>query len=262
MSTIPQPPDSVAVNYSDWKWEKAWNWFPLTITWRLTCPTGEVRYLKLADPRHFPLLQDEAERIRWAKPYLPVPEVLESGYDGRVRWLLTSGLSGTDATGEQWKKSPSKLIRALAEGLKQFHSTPVADCPYDFTLETALTQVRTRAEAGLIDTENDLHEEFSHLTVDCAVKLLETNRPKQEDLVVCHGDYCLPNILLENWKATGFVDLGELGVADKWWDIAIASWSITWNLGPGLEHLFYREYGVKPDTEKIRYYRLLYDLSS
>ncbi len=262
MSRFPQPPDSIAVNYSDWKWEKAWDWLPLSITWRLTCPTGEVRYLKLAIPEHFPSLQDEALRMRWAGEYLPVPQVLDSGYDGRVRWLLTKGLPGLDATDPFWKKDPERLVSALAGGLKTFHKAPVKECPFDFTLDRAIALVRKRAEKGLINRETDLHEEFSHLTVHEAVSLLERTRPSSEILTVCHGDYCLPNILLENWKPTGFIDLGELGVADRWWDIAVASWSVTWNLGPGLEDLFYREYCIEPDPARINFYRLLYDLSS
>lgn len=42
----------------------------------------------------------------------------------------------------------------------------------------------------------------------------------------------------------------------------MASWSITWNLGPGYEELFLDEYGVEKDPERIEFYRLLYDLVS
>jgi len=56
--------------------------------------------------------------------------------------------------------------------------------------------------------------------------------------VVCHGDSCPPNVLLEEGRATGYVDLGELGVADRWWDVAVGGWSVAWNFGPELEPLF------------------------
>lgn len=52
----------------------------------------------------------------------------------------------------------------------------------------------------------------------------------------------------------------ELGVADRWWDLAAATWSLGWNLGPGFEEIFLREYGVEPDHERTRFYRLLYPL--
>ena len=91
---------------------------------------------------------------------------------------------------------------------------------------------------------------------------LERTRPSSEDVVVCHGDYCFPNMLLEDGVVTGYLDVGELGLADRWWDIAVGAWSVTWNVDPRWEPVFYEAYGVEPDSERIRYYRLLYDLAS
>jgi len=91
---------------------------------------------------------------------------------------------------------------------------------------------------------------------------LERLRPASEDLVVCHGDYCFPNVLIEGDEVTGFVDLGELGVADRWWDLAVATWSVTWNAGPGWEDVFLEAYGVERDQARTAFYRLLYDLVS
>lgn len=81
-------------------------------------------------------------------------------------------------------------------------------------------------------------------------------------LVVCHGDYCPPNVLLTDGRVSGYVDLGELGVADRWWDIAIGGWSTGWNFGAEFEDLFYDSYGIEPDRDRIAFYRLLYDLVS
>jgi aminoglycoside phosphotransferase len=53
-----------------------------------------------------------------------------------------------------------------------------------------------------------------------------------------------------------------LGVADRWADIAVAAWSAEWNFGPGWEPLLLDAYGIAPDPERSRYYRLLWDLSS
>lgn len=69
-------------------------------------------------------------------------------------------------------------------------------------------------------------------------------------------------MLLEGDRITGVLDLGELAVADRWWDIAVGSWSTTWNIGPGWEQLFFDSYGIAPDRQRITFYRLLYDLVS
>ncbi len=59
---------------------------------------------------------------------------------------------------------------------------------------------------------------------------------------------------------SGHVDLGELGVADRWADLAVATWSTTWNYGPGWEIPLLDAYGVPPDPPRTRFYRLLWDL--
>jgi kanamycin kinase len=222
--------------------------------------TGQVRFLKTASSRRFPRLLDEAARMRWAQAHLPVPTVLDSGTDQTVDWLVTAALAGRDATDERLRADPGQLVALLAEGLRRFHAAPVAACPFDFTLDTAIAQVRTRMDAGLVDPVRDLHPEHAHLTPTAALARLEGLRPGSEDLVVCHGDYCLPNVLVADGRASGFVDLGELGVADRWWDLAVGSWSITWNLGPGWEESFLHAYGVSRDEGRIAFFRLLYDL--
>ncbi len=67
-------------------------------------------------------------------------------------------------------------------------------------------------------------------------------------LVVCHGDACAPNTLL-----------GALGVADRWADIAVATWSTRWNYGPGWEDLLLDAYGIARDDEGTDFYRRLWD---
>ena len=57
------------------------------------------------------------------------------------------------------------------------------------------------------------------------------------------------------------VDLGKLGIADRWADLAVAGWSTDWNYGPGLDGLPYDTYGVDRDPQRIDYYRLLWDLA-
>jgi kanamycin kinase len=79
--------------------------------------------------------------------------------------------------------------------------------------------------------------------------------------VVCHGDACAPNTLLDESAAVaGYVDLGSLGVADRWADLAVASWSLGWNYGTEYESAFFDAYGIEPDPDRIGYYRLLWDL--
>lgn len=80
--------------------------------------------------------------------------------------------------------------------------------------------------------------------------------------MVCHGDACTPNSLLyDDGSFAAHVDLGSLGVADRWADLAVATWSLGWDYGPGFDGILLDGYGIEPDPQRLTYYRLLYDLA-
>ena len=80
--------------------------------------------------------------------------------------------------------------------------------------------------------------------------------PDIELLVVCHGDACAPNTLLDAaGRFLGHVDVGRCGTADRWADLAVASWSLEWNYGQGWDDRFFAAYGVEADADRIDFYR-------
>ena len=236
-----------------------WDYDGTPTVWRLD---RAGRFLKVKKLGGFPTLAGERDRLEWARTRLPVPDVLDYGVAEDVEWLLTAPLPGRDATTPELKQQPEKLVPLLAQGLRDIHSIRADDCPFDFRNDAALAHVRNRYEHGLFGDHYDHHPEFVHLTPTELVAQLEATRPDVEDVVLCHGDYCFPNILIEDWRIVGYLDFGELGIADRWWDLAVATWSCTWNLGPGWEDLFLDSYGVERDEARQNFYRLLYDLSS
>ena len=255
-------PAVLRTRHAGWAVSVAYQHAPPAITYRLEAGSGEVRFVKLLSSGAYPSLRAEADRMQWAATHLSVPRLVEYGREGDVEWLLTEALPGTDATDAQWTSDPGRLVDLLAGVLRGLHAAPVAECPFDFRLDASLTHARRRVEAGLVDPVRDFHEEFAFLSAPSALAHLEEHRPPSEDLVVCHGDFCLPNVMVEDWSPTGVLDLGELGVADRWWDLAVATWSVTWNLGPGFEERFLRAYGADRDEPRVQYYRLLYDVVS
>lgn len=260
--SYPTLPLQLRDRYRVWGWSLVSHPVPESVTYRLSRPGSQTRYLKLCATSFWPTPRDEYLRFQWAGSYLPVPDVIECGKESDVAWIITGRLDGVDATSDLLGEDTGSLVDLLAEGLCRFHTAPVRDCPFDFTLDAALAHVRRRASAGAIDPIRDFHPEHADLTVSAAIDRLVSDRPLAEDLVVCHGDYCLPNVLVDRGRVTGFVDLGELGVADRWWDLAVATWSVSWNLGEGYEDRFLAAYGIERDSARIAYYRLLYDLVS
>ena len=256
-----EPPDDIRSEYGTWSWSVAWSYQEAITTWRLVAPEGHVRFLKVRAAEEEPILADEAARLRWAGDHLSVPVVIDFGTEGDVDWLLLAGLPGRDATAPELKSDPARLVPVLAEGLRRFHEAPVGACPFRLTVEAAIASVRRRVANGLAD-HADLHAEHSHLSLDGVVATIERLAPYSEDLVVCHGDYCFPNVLIEDGAVSSYLDLGELNVADRWWDLAVASWSTQWNIGPGWERPFLDAYGIEPNEGRMRFWRLVYDLIS
>jgi kanamycin kinase len=223
--------------------------------------TGERRrFVKWAPASSGLDLAAEAARMAWAVAFTPVPRVLGQGRDAAGAWLITSPLPGEMAAGPRWRAEPRTAVAAIGTALRALHEAlPASRCPFSWSAAERVGEARRRAARGLIDPAR-WHEDFQGLRIEEALREL-AEVPPTDELVVCHGDSCAPNTLIgDDGRWRGHVDLGELGVADRWADLAVATWSTTWNYGPGWETALLDAYGVAPDPARTRYYRLLWTL--
>lgn len=211
-------------------------------------------------------LEAEAERMRWLASFSPAPKVIGAGHvldDDPAEtgsWLMTRPLPGESAVADRWKAEPAAAVEAIATGLRHLHDhAPVEQCPFTWSAEQRLVVARRRAEAGL-SVPSCWHPDHQALSLEEALAAA-ADIPPIDRLVVCHGDACAPNTIIDGGRFTGHVDLGALGVADRWADLAVATWSLGWNYGSGWEPVFYSAYGVDPDLERVAYYRLVWDLT-
>lgn len=208
----------------------------------LTFRTDDGRYIKWGPLDDEANMRDEAERMRWARTWISVPEVLEQGQDDAHEWLVTVAIDASSAVDPRWAAEPESAVRAVGVGLRALHDAlPVAECPWEWSTHQRIADA---AERGTIVAED----------------LLQA--PPIDRPVVCHGDACMPNTLLDaDGRPTAFVDLAALGVADRWADIAVASMSTMWNFGTGWEDTLIEAYGVDPDRDRDRlaYYRRLWN---
>ncbi|EMQ97479.1 Aminoglycoside 3'-phosphotransferase [Paeniglutamicibacter gangotriensis Lz1y] len=229
-------------------------------SFRIGADTTAERYIKYApvgtEDTDFAA---EAQRLGWAGAHAIVPRVLEVGGDAAGNWLLTAALRGESAVAPGWIPRPAMAARALGSGLRALHEAlPVHDCPFESSLSERVKDLERRIERPW--NPADWPPGYSLHRIETALELLR-NPPVPAVRVVCHGDVCAPNTLLdEQGNFAGHVDLGSLGVADRWADLAVAAWSTEWNYGRGYEELVYAGYGIAPDTASIAYYRLLWDL--
>jgi len=218
-------------------------------------------YLKILAPTPFSSLQPEKDVMEWLKGRLPAPEVYYYADTGRLQFLLMSEIPGRHAADGRYMEDPVKTVYLLAGALQMLHSLDIRACPFDRRLDCRLREAERRVVEG-ISCPAGAKPEDRLRKAEIILKEVKRRRPKEEELVFTHGDYCLPNILIHCGKLSGFIDLGRAGVADRYQDLALASRSLLYNLGDKkYPELFFDAYGVdRPDREKIEYYCLLDDL--
>jgi aminoglycoside phosphotransferase len=201
-------------------------------------------------------LKTERDCLHWLANRASVPGVLEFVTQDGAGYLLTEALPGTSAAEAPARLWP-RITEQLARQLRQLHSLDPEECPFDRTLDPVVRRAGARAASGYVD-ESDFDSE----RLGCnAMELFDSlcrERPQSEDVVVTHGDACLPNVIFDNGSFSGFVDCGRCGRADRYQDLALAHRSIEVNFGTGAAEGFLRAYGLEPvDTKKLSYYRLL-----
>ncbi|HEX8036640.1 MAG TPA: APH(3') family aminoglycoside O-phosphotransferase [Ktedonobacterales bacterium] len=218
-----------------------------------------ARYLKIASQPFRDELADERYRLDWLRGRLPVPEVLAFARDNEYSYLLLSEVPGTVACDAAFSTNIAALVQLLASGLRQVHQLDMAGCPFDMRLDQRIAQAERRMRGGAVD-EEDFDESRLGKSVETLFEQLLSERPAEEDLVFTHGDFCLPNVLIDRAhnRVSGFVDWSRAGVADRYQDLALAARSLAYNFGPGYEPLLWEAYGIdRHDAAKVAYYQLL-----
>lgn len=240
-------------------WQTIASGFSGAQVFRIVRPHAPACYLKVATPPLEEELLAEKERLEWLQGRLPVPEVIAFSTDGRRAYLLLSEVPGLESYNEAFAQDITTVVRLLAEGLQLIHQVEIVHCPFDQRLTSKMAQARQRVQAGLVDV-SDFDEQRKGMGADELFELLVASRPDVEEVVFTHGDYCLPNILIDPSAAriSGFIDWGRAGIADRYQDLALAARSLTYNFGPGWEPLLWESYGLQTvDRARIEFYQML-----
>lgn len=201
-------------------------------------------------------LHGEAQRLRWlAAAGIACAPVLDlASHDGHD-WLLLGALPGRDLLASNIDREAGTHL--LAQALRALHALDSRSCPFDHRASVRIAHARARMAAGLVD-EDDLDDGNQGLAPEVLFARLEAMAPPSEDLVVTHGDACLPNLIVDSaGRFSGWIDCGRLGMADRWQDLALAARDIGEEWGPEWSAAFLCAYGVEPDADKSGFYRLL-----
>ncbi|MBQ8356593.1 MAG: aminoglycoside 3'-phosphotransferase [Clostridia bacterium] len=149
----------------------------------------------------------------------------EDGHD----WLLTTRVPGEDCTHAQYLEEPERLCKLMGELLRGLHETDFTGCPVPDRMSAYLATVDRNYHSGIFHPSY-LPEHLRGMTADDAKRLVDENRSRLRTDALLHGDYCLPNIMLNGWRFSGFIDLDGGGVGDRHIDLFWGAWSLTYNL--------------------------------
>lgn len=208
--------------------------------------------------------------LRWLEGKLPAPRIIETAVRDNRSWTLMTRLRGEMACAEAWRSDPHRLVRELAKAMRSLWDIDVSDCPVDQSPDAKLARARRIVESGQVNMELVDPETFGEGGFSSPAELLcwlEEHKPPFEP-VLTHGDFCLPNVFLGDWRVSGLLDLGRSGAGDKWTDIAICWRSLRDNFGghygeavPGFhpDELF-DALGIEKDEQRLRYYLLMDEL--
>ncbi|NIK62472.1 aminoglycoside 3'-phosphotransferase [Kribbella shirazensis] len=199
----------------------------------------------------------------------------------RIEWLASTGLPG--ATVVDWLELPSggacqvtsavpglpgdalapvsreRAMRSLGGILRELHA--LTDCPFERPLASVIATAEDVVRRDAVNPAF-LTDEWRKVAPAELLAEVVAERPYVESVlepVVCHGDACLPNIFFDpdTLEVTGLIDLGRLGVADRYVDLALTTIQLhdEWSADPGP---FLASYGVpNPDPRRLYFFRLL-----
>lgn len=216
-------------------------------------------YLKMASLGE---LTNEYQKLNWLSGKVKVPEIILYETYKQTEYLITKAVAGEMVCSDFYLESDNwKLgIPIIIEAFKELFDVDIKDCPFNVSLDYKLLLVKKNIDNKLLDLNNinvDVLKQFK--TPENIYQYLVDNR-FEEDLCFTHGDISLPNIFVHNNHFSGFVDVGECGIADKWFDLAIATRTIRRNYGEEAVNTFFEQLNIKKDDFKINYYLLMMEL--
>ena len=157
-------------------------------------------------------------------------------------YLLTERAPGEDMTDSDYLGDPVRLAKTMGRLLRRLHGRSTDGCPVIRTTEY-LDTVWENYKKGLFD-RSLFGEKQSFATAEEAFAFIKENADLLRADVLIHGDYCLPNIMLDGWEFSKFIDVGNGGIGDRHIDLFWGAWTLNYNLGTDeYRDVFFDAYG-------------------
>lgn len=163
---------------------------------------------------------------------------------GEKDYLLTERVRGEDLTFTEYINDPVRLAEASGKLLRKLHETDYSQCPIQDRLSESLKMAKDGKEKGLFSCEFHIPEKYRPNSADEAWRFVTENKHILNADTLIHGDYCLPNVIFNSWKFSGFIDVGNGGVSDRHFDLFWGAWTLEFNLKTDkYAEIFFNAYG-------------------
>ncbi|RSV41184.1 aminoglycoside 3'-phosphotransferase [Sphingomonas sp. ABOLE] len=222
--------------------------------YRLARAGEDDLYLKMAGAETLSDLVDEMARLRWLGGYLQVPPLHGFALEAGQGWMLTGRLPGRTAY-QLLEADPAAapvLAGSLARFLRRLHAIPVARCPFNADPALRLAAAKDRMDAGLIEEDEFDAARLGTSAGEVWDEMLAA-MPAAFDRVVTHGDFSLDNLLMADGEVTGCIDLGRVGIADRWQDLSIL-WHSLAEFGDEAAGAMLQAYGIAVDPARLAFH--------
>ena len=167
--------------------------------------------------------------------------------------MLTARAAGEDCTHAIYLNDPKRLAVTIAAQLRALHECDFSDCPVQDRMHEYFALSEDNYRNGNYD-KSHFPDSFGYRSAEDAYAVMTAGKSALSDRVLLHGDYCLPNIILRDWRFSAFIDLGNGGVGDRHIDLFWGAWTLGFNLGTdAYRDRFLDAYGRdRIDEEKLR----------
>ena len=144
-------------------------------------------------------------------------------------WMLTRRVIGEDATHMDYIANPKRLAEFMGEELRRLQEIDYTGCPVMNKTAEYLALAEANYRTGNYDMSY-FPDSFGYKSAEEAYKYLASRKHELECNTLVHGDYCLPNVMLNGWQLSAFIDLGNAGVSDRHIDLFWGAWTLEFNL--------------------------------